>query len=265
MPRKTTSLTPKADKATPLTPKQQRFVDEYVVDLNASQAALRAGYSAKTAGAIGHELLKKPEIAEAIEAKRQRLSAKTEITAEKVLQRLWMIATANPNHLVQHRRLCCRHCYGIDHQYQWIDNEEWERACDAVAAADPDNPNVTTPSNDGGYGFDHTLSPHAKCPKCRGEGHGEVHIADTRNLPPEALALYAGVKTTQFGIEIKLHDQTAALEKVARHLGLFNDKVTIKGDADNPLALLVQQIQGSAIQPRRAAPAITHTEDDNDD
>ena len=45
-----------------LTPKQQRFIDEYLVDLNATQAAIRAGYSAKTAYSIGIENLKKPEI-----------------------------------------------------------------------------------------------------------------------------------------------------------------------------------------------------------
>ena len=50
-----------------LKPKQQRFVDEYLIDLNATQAAIRTGYSEKTAGQIGHELLKKPEIAIALQ------------------------------------------------------------------------------------------------------------------------------------------------------------------------------------------------------
>src|SRR3954469_10551657 len=50
-----------------LTPKQRRFVTEYLIDLNATQAAIRAGYSRETAGAIGHENLQKPEIAQAIE------------------------------------------------------------------------------------------------------------------------------------------------------------------------------------------------------
>jgi phage terminase small subunit len=45
-----------------LTPKQERFVQEYLVDLNATQAAIRAGYSRKTAYSIGEENLKKPDI-----------------------------------------------------------------------------------------------------------------------------------------------------------------------------------------------------------
>lgn len=54
-----------ADKK--LTAKQQRFCDEYLIDLNATQAAIRAGYSAKTARVIGQENLLKPAIKEYIE------------------------------------------------------------------------------------------------------------------------------------------------------------------------------------------------------
>ncbi len=50
-----------------LTPKQQRFVEEYLIDLNATQAAIRAGYSEKTANEIGAENLAKPSIAKAIQ------------------------------------------------------------------------------------------------------------------------------------------------------------------------------------------------------
>ena len=71
-----------------LTDKQQRFVEEYLVDLNATQSAIRAGYSEKTAYSIGHENLSKPEIAEAIaEAQKQR-SERTQITQDRVLQEL---------------------------------------------------------------------------------------------------------------------------------------------------------------------------------
>ena len=69
-----------------LTPKQQRFIEEFLIDLNASQAAVRAGYSAKTAGQVGFENLKKPEIQQAVaKAKRERSEA-TKINAEWVLR-----------------------------------------------------------------------------------------------------------------------------------------------------------------------------------
>jgi len=69
-----------------LTPKQQRFIDEYLVDLNATQAAIRAGYSAKTAGQIGDENLKKPQIKAAIDEAMTKRTERTEIDQDYVLK-----------------------------------------------------------------------------------------------------------------------------------------------------------------------------------
>jgi phage terminase small subunit len=71
-----------------LTPKQQRFVEEYLIDLNATQAAIRAGYSKKTAKSIGQENLTKPDVSEAIETAQQKVSERTEITQDWVLKNL---------------------------------------------------------------------------------------------------------------------------------------------------------------------------------
>lgn len=71
-----------------LTPKQQRFVEEYLIDLNATQAAIRAGYSEKTAKSVGHENLTKPDIAKAIQEAQESLSNKTQLTVDMVVQGL---------------------------------------------------------------------------------------------------------------------------------------------------------------------------------
>lgn len=68
-----------------LTAKQQRFVEEYLIDLNATQAAIRAGYSEKTAYSIGQENLKKPEIAEEIEKRQEKIGEDNGITVEWLL------------------------------------------------------------------------------------------------------------------------------------------------------------------------------------
>lgn len=78
-----------------LTPKQQKFINEYMIDLNATQAAIRAGYSQKNAGKIGPELLGKTRIAQAVAAKQQKLAEKTEVTAERIVQELAKIAFSN--------------------------------------------------------------------------------------------------------------------------------------------------------------------------
>lgn len=70
----------------PLRDKQQRFVDEYLIDLNASQAALRAGYSPHTAPYIGAENLKKPQIQAALALRRAALEDEVEVKQHKVLQ-----------------------------------------------------------------------------------------------------------------------------------------------------------------------------------
>ena len=79
--------------------KQQRFVDEYLVDYNATQATIRAGYSAKRADAIGYDLLRKPEIQAAIQKALQKQQARTEITADWVLKETHRLASFDPRKL----------------------------------------------------------------------------------------------------------------------------------------------------------------------
>lgn len=80
--------------------RQQRFVEEYMVDLNATQAAIRAGYSPKTAKDIACENLAKPDIADAIASKQAEQSKRTGITAERVLKELAKIGFADVSDIV---------------------------------------------------------------------------------------------------------------------------------------------------------------------
>jgi phage terminase small subunit len=75
-----------------LTPKQQRFVEEYLIDLNATQAAIRAGYKN---GEIGRQLITKNNVSEAIQEAQSKLSERTEITQDMVLQELAKIGFSN--------------------------------------------------------------------------------------------------------------------------------------------------------------------------
>lgn len=75
-----------------LTPKQIRFCTEYLVDLNGTQAATRAGYSAKCAYSTADKLLKNPAIQAKIEDLRQSQQERTEIDADRVLEKLWKVA-----------------------------------------------------------------------------------------------------------------------------------------------------------------------------
>ncbi len=75
-----------------MTDKQKKFVEEYLIDLNATQAAIRAGYSPTTAGSIGQENLTKPEISKAISKALAERSKRTGVTQDRVVRELAKIA-----------------------------------------------------------------------------------------------------------------------------------------------------------------------------
>jgi len=157
-----------------LTAKQQRFVEEYLIDLNATQAAIRAGYSEKTAYSIGEENLRKPVIAESIQKAMDRRSIRTEITADMVLREYAKIGFSNIT------------------DYLKVSNIP-----------------VQTEN---------------------GEMHvNEVVIYETDRVSESKMAAVAEIKQTKEGIALKLHDKKGALDSIARHLGMFNDKLDIKG------------------------------------
>ncbi len=81
----------------PLTARQARFVKEYLVDLNATQAAIRAGYSAKTAQAQSSRLLSNVMVAEAVDAGASKQHAELDLTAQKVLAELLGVGYATVN------------------------------------------------------------------------------------------------------------------------------------------------------------------------
>lgn len=83
-----------------LTAKQQRFVDEYLIDLNATQAAIRAGYSTDTAMEQGYQLLQKTSVSNAISQEMAHRSRRTGITQDRVLRELAKVAFVNANDVI---------------------------------------------------------------------------------------------------------------------------------------------------------------------
>jgi phage terminase small subunit len=75
-----------------VTPKQERFVREYLVDLNAKCAAIRSGYSPRSAEQLGFKLLSKPEVKRAVEAGIKKSVEKAEITVDRVMEELGAVA-----------------------------------------------------------------------------------------------------------------------------------------------------------------------------
>lgn len=165
-----------------------------------------------------YRLLQNPKIQARIQELREEIIEKSKMSIDDVLNRWIEIATADPNDLIQLRRECCRHCYGVDNKYQWIDEDEFNQAY--VHAKNRKHP---LPINEGGYGFTSTLDPNLNCKHCCGYGLERIFISDTRKLAGKSKLLYAGIKQTKNGIEVLMRNQDQALENIAKFLGMFKD------------------------------------------
>lgn len=218
-----------------LTPKAQSFVNEYLVDMNGTQAAIRAGYSVRSAAEQAYDLLRKPQVWAAITAARKAQMERTQVDADRVVREAWNIAIADPRELVQVKIGCCRYCWGEGHRRQRTLSEYNSARELHRTKGEPDD----TWEEEGGIGYDPLRDPHPGCPECHGDGHPRTVLGDTRKLSPQALALYAGARETKFGIEILMHSKLDAMEKLAKHLGLYEKDNQQKTD---PLASLLHSI-----------------------
>lgn len=190
-----------------LTPKQAAFVREYLVDLNATQAAIRAGYSARTAASIGEENLRKPDIAAAIQAAMDARAQRTEITQDRVLQELAKIGFSDIRNILR-----------------------WET--------------VTVDDDAGGDQLEESREeqPHGGALK-RVRQVSLVHLLGSDEIHDDAAAAISEIKQTAQGVSVKVHDKRAALVDLGRHLGMFKQKVELSDPAgDNPFAGLMEMI-----------------------
>lgn len=257
-----------------LTAKQQRFIDEYLVDLNGTQAAIRAGYSPDTAKQMASENLSKPYLQLAIAEARKQQQARTHINADALLLQAWMIATADSRELTEVHVGCCRHCWGEGFKYQRTVaefNKERERF-------DIDRRMGKLPKEDefdekGGIGYDPLKAPHPGCTQCRGDGYARDVVKDTRYLSPAAVQLYAGVKRTKDGLQVLQHSKEAFAEKLWKHLGLYEKDNEQKADPLTTLLSRIATASGNGFVPVQndpesatvAKPSAFHPRQDVDD
>lgn len=227
------------------TPVEELFLAEYMKDLHGTQAYIRAvpGTKPDVARTMAARLLGKNRVASRLAELRAAQMQRLELEADDVVREARDVAFADMRELVEYRVDCCRYCFGTDNRYQRTAgemarartrHEEIEDAREARAEA-RGRQYVRRPFDEqGGIGFDALKRPNPDCPECFGRGMGRVIIKDTANLSREARALYAGVKETKDGLEVKAHSKLDALEKLFRHLGLY--------EADNrqkPPAVLI--------------------------
>lgn len=212
-----------------LSDKHWKFTIEYCVDFNATMAAIRAGYSEDTAGQIGHELLKRPDICAAVEERKATIALTAQLNPQWILERWMEIARGDPADLSRAERVNCRHCHGYDHAYQWTEHEYRKSLDDAILAG------KAAPECPGGLDFHPLQKPHPDCRECGGQGVERVYIADVREVTGHGRKLFAGIKMTSNGPEIKLRDQDAALKNLASYLGMSLERKEVSGPGGGPI------------------------------
>ncbi len=213
------------------TDRQAAFVREYVKDWNATQAAIRAGYSQNGASVQASLLLANPKVRTAISRRLDQIVAIAEVDTAMVVRELMDVATADVRELVSVHRDCCRHCYGIEFRRQWT-LAEYESAI-REAMRDGQSP----PSFEGGIGYTATREPNPECPECFGRGIETVLVRDTRNLSPQAAKLYAGAQQTKDGVKALARNQNEALLALGRYLGIFKERSEVSGPGGGPIPL----------------------------
>ncbi|WP_208952179.1 terminase small subunit [Rahnella sp. ChDrAdgB13] len=189
-----------------LTLKEADFVFHYLKTDSRVEAYRLAGYEGQgnTAYVGASRLYRKDKVSKAIRALKNRVRERYSAELDEIVDQLVAITRADPNEVAQYRRVNCRYCWGDEHCYQWRDESEYDRA-ERKATADS-----KPPPEYGGLGFVSNADPNPDCPRCNGEGEGEIKIADTRDLDGDGQHYYLGVKQTKTGIEVLTESKQAA-------------------------------------------------------
>lgn len=201
-----------------------RFVDEYCIDMNGTQAAIRAGYSANSADVTASRMLANAKVAELVAAKKKEIADRVGESQESALRRWVALADVDVNELVEHRRCCCRYCWGTDFVYQETPAEHRERLRRYEienARAEEQKKDLPIWDDSIELGYLWNKDPNPDCPECCGEGIGQVFFKDTRKMSPEAKLAYAGAKFGKDGNEIRINSREKALDAISRHVGLY--------------------------------------------
>ncbi|WP_312588187.1 terminase small subunit [Comamonas terrigena] len=194
-----------------LTPKQERFVAEYLIDLNATQAAIRTGYSAKTAASQGARLLKQGGVARAVQAAQQARAMRTEITQDRVLQELARIAF-----------------FDIRRLYRADGSMKDPCELDADTAAALASIEVKEELERGG-GEDALQEPSASSAV---SASASVSSAPAHGGAPRRRR---GEQVAGYTIKTRVFDKVATLQLAMRHLGMLNDKLGLSAPGGGPI------------------------------
>lgn len=207
-----------------LSDRQHRFIDEYLIDQNATQAAIRAGYSPQTCRVMGPHLAKQPQIRAAIDAKLAKQQRRTEVTADRVLLELSRLAFADARTL--------HHPNGsLKSPQDWDDDTAAQIAGIEVSR--------TSTRTSAGTAVRAARMPWAQVPSTLPAASG---IGSGRRLDPggdasgrhadQAVDTGVDVQVEESTVKVKRYDKVKALEILAKHTGVLGGEVRAQAVID---------------------------------
>jgi len=217
-----------------LTVNQRRFVEEYCKDFNATQAAIRAGYSEKTAAVVGHENLRKPNISEEIKIRLDQLT----LTAEELTKKTADIAKGNLadymiTRMVEYRPRVKKGLRDIisDLEFNLILQEEFcaEKGY-TEDQYDDFQTNVVEPIQDKilKYSIELKHNPDAyRYVDGEPELVPQVEVDMPKLLADKERGIIKSFKYGKNGLEVELYAADAAMDRLMRVRGMFKDKLDI--------------------------------------
>lgn len=181
-----------------LTPKRERFCEEYLVDLCGAEAAVRAGYARSGAKQEAYRLMAMPVVQERIAELQAARSDRTAITADRVLEEAGRIGFAKITDLVR---------WGVK---------------EVAIGFDADGKRLAPQDIGDAVMVHHELAPF-------------LEPINSDELPEHVKAAVSEVALTKDGLKLKLHGKVEALNLAARHLGMFVDRHEVTGAGGKPL------------------------------
>ena len=212
-----------------ITEQQSLFAQHVAEGKNLADSYRLAGYQGEgnSVHAAASRLLRNVKVSRAVRWLRDRRQKRLALTEEEIIHQLSAIASMDANVFSQIRRVNCRYCWGDDHQYQWRDVDEYERACDtALTESKP------SPSFKGGTGFVDTTVPNDACPRCDGEGTMLLFFPDTTQLEGPERWAYLGVEETMNGLKVKTASPEAARKELMAYLKTTKGRMSAAGQPE---------------------------------
>jgi phage terminase small subunit len=214
---------------------------------------------------LAHQLVNTPKLASAIEIERRRTLRRIHVEKGWIIERCMAMVRADPNEIVEHRRVPCRYCHGENHRYQFRDTEMELLLGIYQCGVNKEKYHLLDQYTDlGGFGqayydlglegrsfdpqggdgyttrrqiFSVVSGNECDCPVCDGHGMPLIFVHDTRYLSASAQLLYEGVEQTSGGgYRIKLRDRAPFEKALMNHFGFGTERKEVlvrRLDIDN--------------------------------